>query len=268
MREQPHRWPGAEDQLLTPTEAAQYLRTTRNTVYRWLRAGTLPAIKIGGAWRISKDALETRSRPAVTPDAASVQGLPSLDWSQVLDRILEQESGHWLVVTSTPEDVLDVESSFLRRGLESGYRVVKGSWWQDSDQARGSLAARGIDVEALERSGALVIMDMAAHYRRADVAGVVAEWESILDGTSRLGLRGLWKTGSPVLDDRVPFDGVARVEVAAAHFFKRPGVYAICPVFTSSDHPQWHVRLMRLLGEHEAVVYRSAERAVLLRPAA
>jgi excisionase family DNA binding protein len=258
-----------DDELLTPTEAARYLKTTRNTVYRWLRGGALPAIKIGGAWRISKNALEARGAPTIAPGRlASTRGPGPLEWSEVLDRILDEKSGHWLVLTATPEDVLDVDASFLRRGLEAGYRVVKGSWWQDTDDVRRDLAGRGIDVEALERSGALVIMDVLAHYRGGKVAAVVSEWEKILDGTPKLGLRGLWKTGSPVLDDRVPFEGVAGVEEAAERFFKRPGVYAICPTFSLPHHPLWHGRLMRLLGHHQLVVYRAAERAVLLRPVA
>lgn len=257
-----------DDELLTPTEAAHYLRTTRNTVYRWLRGGALPAFKVGGAWRISKDALEAQSAATIPRSRVSpAHATAPLDWSEVLDRIPQEKSGHWLVITSTPEDVLDVDASFLSKGLVAGARVVKGSWWQDSNDVRRTLARRGIDVEALERSGALVIMDVAAVYRRANVAGVVAEWEKLLEDTPKLGFRGLWKSGSPVLDDRVPFDGVARVEEAAASFFKRPGVYAICPTFIHSDHLQWHDRLIRLLGHHEVVVYRSAERAVLLRPA-
>jgi len=253
-----------DHELLTPTEAAQYLRTTRNTVYRWLRAGALPAIKIGGAWRISKDALEARGRDTVTRPGSSAR---PLEWSYVLDRILEESCGHWLVITSTPEDVLDVDASFLSRGLDAGFRVVKASWWQGTEEVRRDLGARGIDVEAFERSGALVIMDVVARYRRANVGGVVGEWEKLLQEALKLGFRGLWKTGSPVLDDRVPFEHVARVEEAAARFFQRPGVYAVCPTFSVCEHPQWHIRLMRLLGHHEVVVYRSAERAVLLRPA-
>ncbi len=256
------------DELLTPSEAALYLRTTRNTVYRWLRAGTLPALKVGGAWRIRKGALDARgttansARPVVPAHAHG-----PLEWAGALDRIGQETSGHWLVVTSSPDDIGDIDASFLTRGLEAGARVIKGSWWQDGDEIRGALAGQGIDVEALERSGALVIMDMADLYARGGVDGVVEQWTKLLESTPGLGFRGLWKSGSPVLDDRVPFEGVVRVEEAASRFFDRPGVYAICPVFTLSDDPQWHGRLMRLLGNHEGVVHRSADRAVLLRPA-
>ena len=47
--------------LLTPEEAATLLR--RETIYRNLRCGNLPGIKLGGQWRISKSALESALRP-------------------------------------------------------------------------------------------------------------------------------------------------------------------------------------------------------------
>jgi len=42
------------DELLTPEEAAEWLRVTPDTIYRWLREGELPAIKLGRLYRIPK----------------------------------------------------------------------------------------------------------------------------------------------------------------------------------------------------------------------
>ncbi len=44
--------------LLTPEEAAQYLRVTERTVYRLLRCGDCPGVKVGRQWRIRKTDLE------------------------------------------------------------------------------------------------------------------------------------------------------------------------------------------------------------------
>jgi excisionase family DNA binding protein len=44
----------ATDELLTVEEVARYLRVHEITVQRWCRAGTLPAAKIGRAYRIKK----------------------------------------------------------------------------------------------------------------------------------------------------------------------------------------------------------------------
>lgn len=48
--------------LLTVEETAGYLRVTRGTVWRWCRAGKLPATKIGHQWRIRREELEEMIR--------------------------------------------------------------------------------------------------------------------------------------------------------------------------------------------------------------
>lgn len=44
-------------EMLTPAEAAKLLKVTERTLYNWLRKGALPALKIGGTWRINASAL-------------------------------------------------------------------------------------------------------------------------------------------------------------------------------------------------------------------
>ena len=44
--------------MLTPEEVAKYLKVAVETVWRWCRKGTLPAVKIGKYWRIPEDELE------------------------------------------------------------------------------------------------------------------------------------------------------------------------------------------------------------------
>jgi PTS system nitrogen regulatory IIA component len=41
-----------ESPLLTISETARFLRTTPQTVRRWAREGQLPAVRVGGQWRI------------------------------------------------------------------------------------------------------------------------------------------------------------------------------------------------------------------------
>lgn len=48
--------------LITAEEAARILRVNPHTVYRALRAGTLPGGKVGNQWRISRTDLETHIR--------------------------------------------------------------------------------------------------------------------------------------------------------------------------------------------------------------
>jgi excisionase family DNA binding protein len=44
-------------ELLTPEEAARWLRISKRTLYEYMRSGELPAIKIGPQWRIDTDEL-------------------------------------------------------------------------------------------------------------------------------------------------------------------------------------------------------------------
>ncbi len=49
---------------LTPREAAERLGTTTRSVQRWIAAGTLPARRVGGRWRVAIDAIDAFDRRA------------------------------------------------------------------------------------------------------------------------------------------------------------------------------------------------------------
>ena len=44
----------AHDDILTPEEAAQYLKVSKSTIYRLAQKGILPGRKVGGSWRFSR----------------------------------------------------------------------------------------------------------------------------------------------------------------------------------------------------------------------
>ncbi|MEW5983527.1 MAG: helix-turn-helix domain-containing protein [Acidobacteriota bacterium] len=44
--------------LLTPPEVLGYLRVTARTLYRLMRGGQLPAVRVGRQWRVSRTALD------------------------------------------------------------------------------------------------------------------------------------------------------------------------------------------------------------------
>jgi excisionase family DNA binding protein len=48
--------------LLTVDETADLARVTRGTIYRWARAGVIPAVRIGGSLRIPRAEFEHRLR--------------------------------------------------------------------------------------------------------------------------------------------------------------------------------------------------------------
>jgi excisionase family DNA binding protein len=51
--------------LLGVTEVCKYLRLHRITVYRMIKAGKLPALRVGGHWRLSRKEIELRLSPAM-----------------------------------------------------------------------------------------------------------------------------------------------------------------------------------------------------------
>ena len=69
-------WDLPDKNLLRPDEVAEYLRVSKKTVHRWVKKGTLDAIKINNLVRIPRSAvvalLETRSRTWQKPDDPEV----------------------------------------------------------------------------------------------------------------------------------------------------------------------------------------------------
>ena len=63
-----------KEKLLLVDEVAGFLRVSRPRLYRWLRMGKLPGIKIAGTWRMPESALNELLAPAVT-GAADVQSI-------------------------------------------------------------------------------------------------------------------------------------------------------------------------------------------------
>ncbi len=48
---------GNETELLTIQQVMSYLHVADETVYRYIRSGKLKAIRVGGLWRVSREAL-------------------------------------------------------------------------------------------------------------------------------------------------------------------------------------------------------------------
>ena len=50
--------PGDEYRLVSLREAAEHLAVSPATLARWVRAGQLPAVRVGGQWRIARPTLD------------------------------------------------------------------------------------------------------------------------------------------------------------------------------------------------------------------
>lgn len=49
---------GSRPQFYTPNELAEILKVSRMTIYRMIHAGELPAIRVGGSYRVPESAFE------------------------------------------------------------------------------------------------------------------------------------------------------------------------------------------------------------------
>jgi len=88
-------------ELMTMEELEQYLRFTRKTIYRLLKQGDIPAVKIGNKWRFDKAVIDrwlhhnmqgVRARILVIDDDELIRSL----FKEVLE-----EQGHTVVTTDT-----------------------------------------------------------------------------------------------------------------------------------------------------------------------
>ncbi len=92
--------------LLTVKETAKYLRIPLPTVYYLVQRGQLPAIQIGGRWRIKKSALDKdilKEDKAGQPTVLVVDDDPSL---QSLFKIFLKKIGFSRVVVGTVKEAL------------------------------------------------------------------------------------------------------------------------------------------------------------------
>jgi excisionase family DNA binding protein len=87
------------DPVLTLQEAAEHLGVHYMTAYRYVRLGQIDAVKIGGTWQLTAEALDAFRRQR---DGAQPARLRSVPWSDRLEsRLLAGDaSGAWGVIES------------------------------------------------------------------------------------------------------------------------------------------------------------------------
>lgn len=115
-----------EDSLKLP-EVAQRLGVSQQTARRYIKTGRLPSVFIGGAYRVTEEALEAFFRRArVTPEEPSPKGeAPSL-----------------------PSDTQQDEAATARRlqGIADIVDFYRGGWEEELEGAARYPAGRGAEV--------------------------------------------------------------------------------------------------------------------------
>jgi excisionase family DNA binding protein len=93
-----------DDSFLTTAEVLAYLNVNLRTVYRLIKAGNIPAVRVGRQWRFRKrdvDAWLERQRPPTTPQAARRRVL-----------LVDDEPSIRTLLARMLSTVYDVETSF------------------------------------------------------------------------------------------------------------------------------------------------------------
>jgi len=100
----------ADDQFLTTEEVMDYLQVNLRTVYRLIKAGRIPAVRIGRQWRFQKKDIDAWLHGSRTSDHATPPKSPGTKRARVLVVDDEQIVRDVLLVTLASADY-DVESA-------------------------------------------------------------------------------------------------------------------------------------------------------------
>jgi len=228
---------------LTIDEAAEYLRVTPATIYRWCRSGRLPALKIGKQWRVSVSDLR--------------------DW-------LQQQKEQEPEVTAfgrTPEHVLALVSSadqapqfvlhFLRRAQLAGARLVYASLQSPRDFL-GRAKAAGIDTSGMESQGQLVVANLGDRSGKYSLPELRGYWRAV---TIQANSTPTWLVTScfGVADE---FDSLMDAERDLDALVKEASLLSIC-IFRHDVLPAPHV--LELARLHTATMLFDPVQPLFLR---
>ncbi len=123
--------------ILTPAEAARYLRVHRETLYDLIRDRTIKASKVGGRWRIQKTSLDVYLQRDYSPSSASpvedgdlLQKISGARPSRPYQYGDDPKHKRILVVDDSPQVREFFEVALTRRGhavlsVSSGYEAVE-----------------------------------------------------------------------------------------------------------------------------------------------
>jgi len=92
--------------LLTVKETAEYLRIPLPTVYYLVQRGQLPAIQIGGRWRVKKELIDSdilRKRSETQPSVLVVDDDPGL---QGMFKLFLKKAGFSRMVVGTGKEAI------------------------------------------------------------------------------------------------------------------------------------------------------------------
>lgn len=88
-------------ELMTVRELEQYLRFTKKTIYRLLKQGSIPAVKIGNKWRFDKKVIDKWLRKNMEGVRAHMLVIDDDEFIRSLFKETLEEQGHTVVTADT-----------------------------------------------------------------------------------------------------------------------------------------------------------------------
>jgi len=95
-------------ELMTPDEAACYLRVTKKTIYRLARLGKIPATKVGQQWRFRKNKVDEWLHRNSIGTTASILVIDDEETIRSLFKETLEESGHKVTTAATGSKGLEL----------------------------------------------------------------------------------------------------------------------------------------------------------------
>lgn len=122
-----------------------------------------------------------------------------MEKNEVLEFVKQMKArDHVIFFYSKPEDKHLVLFTYLKAGIDAGEAAIYVTSQESVAEIRGHMRRFGIDVDSLERSGDLRVMDYREWYMidgRFDQAKTMKLWKENLDAAITRGLRGLRVVG-------------------------------------------------------------------------
>jgi len=95
-------------ELMTVEELAAYLRVTKKTIYRLLRQGKIPAIKVGRQWRFEKARIDEWLHRSSVETKATILVIDDEQIIRLLFKETLEELGHRVITAETGSEGLEL----------------------------------------------------------------------------------------------------------------------------------------------------------------
>jgi len=94
-------------QLMTVEELAEYLRITKRTIYRLLKKGNIPAVKVGHKWRFDKETIDNWLHPKMESEKVRILVIDDAPVIGLLFKEALEGSGDTIITASASTEGLE-----------------------------------------------------------------------------------------------------------------------------------------------------------------